>query len=43
VPIPEAEFPRVNDSAQFGDRIIDGAIDVIQRHRVADAAVVETP
>ena len=39
LPVPEAPFPRVNDSAQFADRIIDGAIDVIQRHRVADAAV----
>src|SRR6202020_3283456 len=35
LPVPEAPFPRVNDSAQFADRIIDGAIDVIQRHRVA--------
>ena len=39
LPVPEAEFPRVNDSAQFGDRIIDGAIDSIQRHRRAGAAV----
>ena len=43
LPIPDAEFPRVNDSAQFGDRIIDGAIDVIQRHRLADAAVAKAP
>jgi hypothetical protein len=33
VPVLEAEFPRVNDSAQFCERIIDGAIDSIQRHR----------
>jgi len=39
LPIPEADFPRVNDSAQFGDRIIDGAIDAIQRHRRAAAPV----
>jgi hypothetical protein len=39
LPIPEADFPRVNDSAQFGDRIIDGAIDAIQRHRQAAAPV----
>jgi Sulfotransferase domain len=41
LPVPEADFPRVNDSAQFGDRIIDGAIDAIQAHRRAGAAVVE--
>jgi hypothetical protein len=38
VSVPEADFPRVNDSAQFGDRIIDGAIEAIQRHRLAEAA-----
>ena len=43
LPIPDAAFPRVNDSAQFGDRIVDGAIDVIQRHRLADAAVGRPP
>ncbi len=40
VPVPEADFPRVNDSAQFGDRIVDGAIEAIQRHREAQAAPV---
>jgi hypothetical protein len=39
VPIPEAEFPRVNDSAQFADRIMDSAIESVQRHRHAAAAV----
>ena len=39
LPVPDADFPRVNDSAQFGDRIIDGAIDAIQRHRHAEATV----
>jgi hypothetical protein len=42
VPVPEADFPRVNDSAQFGDRIIDGAIEAIQRHRLAEAAPAPT-
>ena len=37
VPVPGVEFPRVNDSAQFGDRIIDGAIEAVQRHRRAGA------
>ncbi len=39
VDVPDADFPRVNDSAQFADRIIDGAIDAVQRHR-QDAAPV---
>jgi hypothetical protein len=39
LPVPEADFPRVNDSAQFADRIIDGAIEAIQRHRRAEAMV----
>jgi hypothetical protein len=43
VPVPDAEFPRVNDSAQFGDRIIDGAIDAVQRHRLAGARVAGAP
>lgn len=33
VPVPQADFPRVNDSAQFGELMIDGAIQSIQRHR----------
>jgi hypothetical protein len=33
LPVPEAAFPRVNDRAQLEDRIIDGAIDAVQRHR----------
>ncbi|MGH2894358.1 MAG: sulfotransferase family protein [Solirubrobacteraceae bacterium] len=41
LPVPEADFPRVNDSAQFGDRIIDGAIEAVQRHRHAGVAVAE--
>jgi hypothetical protein len=41
LPIPDAEFPRVNDSARFEDLMIDGAIDAIQRHRSACVAAVE--
>jgi hypothetical protein len=40
VPVPDADFPRVNDSAQFGDRIIDGAIEAIQRHRHLEREVI---
>jgi hypothetical protein len=39
LPVPEADFPRVNDSAQFGDRIMDSAIESVQRHRSAGAVV----
>lgn len=38
VPVPEDDFPRVNDSAQFGELMIDGAIESIQRHRALVAA-----
>jgi hypothetical protein len=41
LPVPDGEFPRVNDSARFEDLMIDGAIDAVQRHRHAGAAVVE--
>lgn len=33
VPVPEAPFPRVNDSKMFGDRIIDGALAAISAWR----------
>jgi hypothetical protein len=26
LPVPDVEFPRVNDSAMFGDRIVEGAL-----------------
>jgi hypothetical protein len=41
VPVPDADFPRVNDSAQFGDRIIDDALEAIQRHRHVESEVVQ--
>ena len=41
MPVPDRPFPQVNDCGQFAERIIDGAIEVIQRHRLADAAVGE--
>lgn len=33
LPVPDTPFPRVNDSEQFADRVIDGAIECIQRSR----------
>jgi len=33
LPVPDAPFPRVNDSAAFGDMVINASIDAIQRSR----------
>jgi hypothetical protein len=38
VDVPEAEFPRLNDSKMFTDRIIDGSLVVLQESRVRDGA-----
>ncbi len=35
VPVPDGPFPRVNDSAEFADRIVDGALTAIHAHRSA--------
>ena len=35
VEVPDAEFPRLNDSKMFVDRIIDGSLMVLQRWRAA--------
>ena len=37
LPVPDQPFPRVNDSKQFSERIIDGALLAIQRYRAQDA------
>jgi hypothetical protein len=33
LPVPETPFPRLNDSAQFVERIIDGSLLAIRRWR----------
>jgi hypothetical protein len=38
IPVPDAEFPRVNDSKMFVQRIVDGAIDAVQRWQASEAA-----
>ena len=38
LPVPEVPFPRVNDSAAFGDMLIDGALAAIQNYRSAAVA-----
>jgi Sulfotransferase domain len=35
VPVPDQPFPRVNDSAQFGERLIDGALLALREWREA--------
>jgi hypothetical protein len=42
VDVPHAQFPRLNDSKMFVDRIIDGSLIVLQRWRAA-GGVVEAP
>ncbi|MGH2927226.1 MAG: sulfotransferase family protein [Solirubrobacteraceae bacterium] len=39
VPVPDAPFPRVNDSAQFADMIADAALAAIQAHRASQEPV----
>jgi hypothetical protein len=34
--VPDTPFPRVNDSQQFGERIVDGALLAIQSHRESE-------
>jgi hypothetical protein len=37
LPVPDQPFPHVNDSKQFGERIVDGALLAVQRYRAQDA------
>ena len=39
VPVPDAEFPRVNDTQQFSERIIDGALDAVHQYRAERESV----
>jgi Sulfotransferase domain len=38
VPVPDAQFPRLNDSKMFTDRIVDASLMVLQEWRVRDGA-----
>jgi Sulfotransferase domain len=42
VDVPQAQFPRLNDSKMFVDRIIDGSLIVLQQWRAA-GGVIEAP
>ncbi|HZE03990.1 MAG TPA: sulfotransferase, partial [Solirubrobacteraceae bacterium] len=39
VPVPDADFPRVNDSKEFGERIIDAAVEMVRQYRLEDESV----
>jgi hypothetical protein len=41
VPVPETPFPRLNDSAEFGERLIDAALIALQDWRAADRELVQ--
>jgi hypothetical protein len=40
LPVPDTPFPHVNDSKQFGERIIDGAMLAIKSYRAQDEEAV---
>jgi hypothetical protein len=42
VPVPEADFPHLNDSKVFADRVIDGALAVLQEWRAQESEAVAT-
>jgi hypothetical protein len=41
VDVPDAQFPRLNDSKMFTDRIVDGSLMVLQQWRARNGAVEE--
>ena len=41
LPVPDAPFPRVNDSKEFGERIVDSSLQAIERWRALDASQAE--
>jgi hypothetical protein len=42
LPVPETPFPHLNDSKEFGERIVDGALLALQEWRAKDAPPVPT-
>jgi hypothetical protein len=40
VPVPSIPFPHLNDSKQFGERLVDGALLALQQWRSHDAQAV---
>jgi hypothetical protein len=42
VPVPDTPFPRLNDSKEFTERVIDGALLALKEWRAQDASAVPT-
>jgi hypothetical protein len=42
LPVPDTPFPHLNDSKEFGERIVDGALLALQEWRSRDAPPVAT-
>jgi hypothetical protein len=42
LPVPDTPFPHLNDSKEFGERIVDGALLALQEWRAKDATPVAT-
>ncbi len=42
VPVPDTPFPHLNDSKEFGERIVDGALLALQEWRAREAPPVAT-
>lgn len=42
VPVPETPFPHLNDSKEFAQRIVDGALLALQEWRARDPAAIPT-
>jgi hypothetical protein len=42
LPVPDTPFPHLNDSKEFGERIVDGALLALQEWRSKDAPPVAT-
>ena len=41
LPVPDAPFPRVNDSKEFCVRIVDSSLQAIERYRALEASQAE--
>src|SRR5947209_1282 len=42
IPVPDTPFPHLNDSKEFGERIVDGSLLALQEWRTKDASPVAT-
>ena len=38
LPVPDSPFPRVNDSKEFGVRIVESSLQAIEKHRALEAS-----